>query len=300
MTRSLIGSVQCVERIDTRTITHPPTNASSTPHNSQTGITSMTEISRDRWGRPLIDVNGTPTPYTRVSTLAKSLDNGEALTIWKQRMVARGLSARADLRALVQAAPDTDTRSVDQVVKQAVEFAQAQAKANIGTALHLLTERVDDGQIDSLSVDDWIMSDLRAYANAMHNINVVAKEVFVVVDDVQAAGTFDRLVEIDWRVYVADIKTGQHEPKYPHGVALQIAMYSRGWTYTPDAGRLVDLREHVDQERGVLIWLPSGQSTCEVYWLDIAAGWEMAKTAARVRDWRSSKPLIGEIQRGSA
>jgi hypothetical protein len=257
----------------------------------------MTEIPRDRWGRPLIDVDGTPTPYSRVSTLAKSLDNGEALTIWKQRMVARGLSARADLRALVQAAPDTDTRSVDQVVKQAVEFAQAQAKANIGTALHLLTERVDEGQIDAINVDEWIMSDLRAYSDAMQGINVVAKEVFVVVDDVHAAGTFDRLVEIDGRVYVADIKTGQHEPKYPHGVALQIAMYSRGWTYTPAAGRLVDLREHVDQERGVLIWLPSGKSTCEVYWLDIAAGWEMAKTAARVRDWQKSKPLLGEVTR---
>ena len=255
----------------------------------------MNDFQRDRWGRPLIDCDGELKPYTRVSTLAKSLDNGEALTVWKQRMTAIGLSSRADLRALVQAAKPEDTRAVDQAVKQAVEAAQAQAAANVGTALHSLTERVDDGELGSLTVDEWIMADLNAYAQAMQGIRIIAKEIFVVVDDVQAAGTFDRLVEIDGRVYVADIKTGQHEPKYPHGVSLQIAMYSRGWTYTADKGRLVDLREHVDQDRGVLIWLPSGKAKCELHWLDIAQGWEMAKTAARVRDWRSSKPLIGAI-----
>ena len=55
------------------------------------------EIPRDRWGRPLITPvdGGDPMPYTRVSTLAKALDDKTALTDWKCRQVAIGPLRRA-------------------------------------------------------------------------------------------------------------------------------------------------------------------------------------------------------------
>jgi hypothetical protein len=48
------------------------------------------DIKRDRWGRPLITPpdGGKPVPYTRVSTLAKALDDKTALMRWKQRQTA--------------------------------------------------------------------------------------------------------------------------------------------------------------------------------------------------------------------
>jgi hypothetical protein len=47
-----------------------------------------TEIPRDRWGRPLIEPpdGGKPIGYTRVSTLAKALDDKTSLMDWKCRI----------------------------------------------------------------------------------------------------------------------------------------------------------------------------------------------------------------------
>ena len=54
----------------------------------------MSEISRDRWVRPLITPvgGGKPVGYTRVSTLAKALDDTTNLTAWKLRTAAVGLA----------------------------------------------------------------------------------------------------------------------------------------------------------------------------------------------------------------
>ncbi len=260
----------------------------------------MDEVDRDRWGRPLIEPigGGKPIAYTRVSTLAKSLDKQEALTKWKQRMTAIGMSQRPDLLALVQATRDDDRKTLDDACEQALAAARSQAAANTGTALHAFCERIDQGvPVDEIVASDLIKADLHAYTAATQTMKMLAAETFIVQDDIKCAGTFDRLVQIDGRVYVADIKTGQHEPNYPHGVTVQTAIYAHGTGYRPGKGRTAKLADiGVDQTRGVLIHLPAGQATCDLYWLDIAAGWEMAQIATRVRAWHSTKPIekIGE------
>lgn len=255
----------------------------------------MDEIPRDRWGRPLIEPpeGGKPIAYTRVSTLAKSLDKQEALTKWKQRMTAIGMSQRPDLLALVQATRDDDRKTLDDACEQALAAARSQAAANTGTALHAFCERIDEGvPVDEIVASDVIKADLQAYVHATRWMKMLAAELFIVQDDIKCAGTFDRLVQIDGRVYVADIKTGQHEPNYPHGVAVQTAIYARGTGYHPTKKRTASLASiGVDLDRAILIHLPAGQATCELYWLDIAAGWEMAQTATRVRAWHSTKPI---------
>lgn len=257
--------------------------------------TVMDEIQRDRWGRPLIEPpeGGKPVAYTRVSTLAKSLDKQEALTKWKQRMTAVGMSQRPDLLALVQATRDDDRKTLDDACEQALAAARSQAAANTGTALHSFTERIDQGvPLEEIIASDVIKADLAAYQQRMANLQILASELFIVQDEIRCAGTFDRLVEYDGRVYVADIKTGQHEPNYPHGVAVQTAIYARGTGYHPTKKRTASLASiGVNLDRAILIHLPAGQATCELYWLDIAAGWEMAQTATRVRAWHSTKPI---------
>ena len=255
----------------------------------------MDEIQRDRWGRPLIEPpdGGKPIAYTRVSTLAKSLDKQEALTKWKQRMTAVGMSQRPDLLALVQATRDDDRKTLDDACEQALAAARSQAAANTGTALHSFCERIDEGvPVDEIVASDIIKADLRAYTDATRWMKMLAAELFIVQDEIKCAGTFDRLVQIDGRAYVADIKTGQHEPNYPHGVAVQTAIYARGTGYHPTKKRTASLADiGVDLDRAILIHLPAGKATCELYWLDIAAGWEMAQTATRVRAWHSTKPI---------
>lgn len=252
-----------------------------------------TEITRDRWGRPLIEPIGgrKPVPYTRVSTLAKVLDDKTALTKWKQRMTALGIGLRPDLANLASVAKD-DARKLDEVVEQAMAAAETTRAANIGTTLHALTEFLDRGEMPP-NVPDAAWPDLTAYENATQGIEVLGSELFVVIDEIQCAGSFDRLVRLpDGRVMVADIKTGQHEPRYPHAATIQIAIYSRGHLYEPDKGRIGHLPDlGVDQDHGLLIHLPAGTGTCDLYLLDLQVGWQLAQTATTVKAIFRDKPI---------
>lgn len=256
------------------------------------------DIPRDRWGRPLITPpdGGKPVPYTRVSTLAKALDDKTALGDWKCRQVALGLAARADLVTKVQAVGDSKA-VLKEVVEEAMTAAQSGKAANIGTSLHSFTERVDRGEEPAsiVGVDSPLLGDLVAYRNAMHahRVTVAASELFVVCDELQAAGTFDRLVDIPGiGLVVADIKTGQHEPDYPHGVAQQIAIYAHGTLYDVDQGRVAPLSDlGVRTDVGLLIHLPSERGVCDLYLIDLDHGWALAQTAVAVRGAYKSKPL---------
>jgi hypothetical protein len=250
-------------------------------------------IKRDRWGRPLIEPQdgGKPIPYTRISTLAKALDNKDALMKWKQRQTAIGLGKRPDLAQAV-AGVQGDNRKIDEIIEQAMTVAESERAANIGTALHALSEHVDAGTLPKDTPQQFV-PDLDAYRAAMGGIEIIAAEQFVVCDDVQAAGTFDRLVRLpDGRIVVADIKTGQHEPKYPHSSTIQIAVYAHGHLYDPDKGRLGYLPDlGVSTDAGLLIHLPAGQARCDLYLLDLQVGWQLAQTAVMVRQLFKDKPL---------
>jgi hypothetical protein len=258
-----------------------------------TALPAHVDIPRDRWGRPLITPvdGGKPIAYTRVSTLAKALDDKTALTKWKQRQVVIGLGHRPDLVAVAQAVKNDD-RKLDEIVHTAMTAAESERAANLGTALHALSEQVDDGvDIDTMPAE--FRADLLAYRTATAGLEVLAKEMFVVTDEVQAAGTFDRLVRLpDGRAVIADIKTGKHEPKYPHGAAQQMAVYSRGHLYDPERGRLAHLPAlGVDQSVGLLIHMPAGTGTCDLYLMDLEVGWALAQTAVAVKAAFKGNPI---------
>ncbi len=252
------------------------------------------DIPRDRWGRPLITPaeGGKPLPYTRVSTLAKALDDKTALTKWKCRQVAIGMGKRPDLVAVAESVKGDD-RKLDEVVEDALTAAESERAANLGTALHALSEQVDAG-VPIEDLPEWAQADMAAYKQAMSGLDILAAEMFVVCDELQAAGTFDRLVRLpDGRVMVADLKTGKHDPNYPHGVAQQIAVYSRGHLYDPDKGRVGHLPSlGIDQTAGLLIHAPAGTGTCSLYVLDLTVGWTLATVAVAVRSAFKDKPIV--------
>ena len=254
------------------------------------------EIPRDRWGRPLIDPpnGGKPIPYTRVSTLAKTLDDKTALTDWKCRQTAIGLAARPDLVTKTKAVGD-DKRALKEVVEEALSAAQSDRAANVGTALHAFTEKIDAGgdPADLVGHTDPLFLDLVAYREATSGLGMEAAELFVVCDELQAAGSFDRLVNVPGHgLMVADVKTGQHEPNYPHGVAQQIAIYANSTLYTPDQGRIAALSDlGVRTDIGLLIHLPSESGRCDLYLIDLEHGWALAQTAVAVRQAYKTKPL---------
>lgn len=252
------------------------------------------DVKRDRWGRPLIASpdGGKPEPYVRVSTLAKALDSKEGLMQWKQRMTAIGLGKRPDLAERAAITDPTDKRGLKEIVDGAMQAAESDKAANIGTTLHKLTELLDRSELDNIPASH--QADLDAYAQATDALQFVATELFVVNDHLKAAGTLDRLVRLpDGRLVVADLKTGATEPSYPHGVTTQCAIYANSWRYDIEAEeRTAYLPDNeVSTEVGLLIHLPAGKAQCDLYLLDLSVGWQLAKTAVAVRSVYKSKPI---------
>jgi hypothetical protein len=124
---------------------------------------------------------------------------------------------------------------------------------------------------------------------------VLDAETFVVVDEVQAAGSMDRLLrhKATGRVVAADIKSGKSDPDYPLKVTIQTAMYAHGERYDQETGERLPLHPDVDLDHGLLIHVPirTGRPRAALYPLDLVRGWELAQMAVRVRDARKMAKL---------
>jgi hypothetical protein len=224
--------------------------------------------------------------------VADTLDERRALERWFQRQVAVGLALRPDLVALAVAAHG-DREKLDAIVTQATEAAATTAKANMGTALHELTERLDRGE--PVQAPPSIMADLDAYRKATEAIEWLAVESLVVLDDHLVAGTPDRIGRLpDGRVVIADLKTGSVEYGW-RSFAIQLAIYahaSAGYDVATDTRTELPA---VDLDGAVVIHLPAGEARCELWHLDIGAGWRAFATAMEVRAWRQRRDLADPL-----
>lgn len=260
------------------------------------------EVPRDRWGRPeIVPPSGGPAvPYTRVSTLAKSLDDTSNLMSWKQRVTAVGLAKRRDLLTGVSgllasgADPVSDwpaKRDLNRLCKDAAEAGGSSTAATTGTGWHSFTEALDRGMaLADIFADEDTLTRLAQYQAATTHLEVLDIETFVVNDTLKTAGTFDRLVRLpDGRVVVADLKTGKSDADYPLSVTVQIATYAMGKRYDPATGQRNLLHADLDPTVGLLIHLPQKGDGCRVYELDLTAGWEAAQVAAQVHRIRKIK-----------
>lgn len=247
------------------------------------------EIKRDRYGRPLIMPPGgkKEVAYTRATTIANSLDDASALTAWKMRMAAIGFTTRPDILLAISAAGD-DKLAINAYIDDALEVSGARKAANIGTALHAVTERLDLGQ-ELGPIPDEYVADIKAYEETTKVLNNLHIELFTVLDKFKIAGTADRIVEYNGKKYIADIKTGRID--HPNNIAMQLAIYSRSLPYdvaTASRGTLGD----VDQDKAIIIHLPAGTGTCKLVWVDIHEGWKGVQQAMKVRKWRDQKGLV--------
>lgn len=250
-----------------------------------------TPVPRDRWGRPLVvpPEGGAPVAYTRCTTYVSCLEDTHGLALWQQRMVALGLADRPDLLLAVSAHRD-DTRRLNEITAQARDAAAAGAAATTGTALHALTERIDRGQPLG-AVPAAYQADLDAYRQATAGLEVLAVEQFVVCDPLRVGGTLDRLVRVAGRVYVADIKTG--DITHAAGkIAMQLAVYAHSVPYDHATRQRTPRPWPVETDRGLVIHLPAGTGQCQLWWVDLAAGWEAVQLARQVRAWRARRDLL--------
>lgn len=295
-------------------------------------------ILRDRWSRPLIvPAAGRPAkPYTRASTLGSTLEDQSNIGEWKKRVVAFGLARRRDLILAAASVPSWEgpqnKKQLSEIAEQAMQAAEANAAATIGTALHALTDRLDRGEPIPDVGDDQRALD--AYAQLMRGFRVHAIELFLACDELEVAGTTDRVlsprevmtapdgtrITPDDRL-ISDTKTAATSDFFGIKFAVQLGGgYANGEPYI--GGEDLEIRaaqeaaginpytmkamlERVRGERpgwpdgiaprtdwGWIVHVPSGGSTATLHWVNLTLGWELAKLAVQVREWRKRKDLV--------
>lgn len=255
--------------------------------------------------------------------MAKWLDSQAGLINWKASMAMIGMAKSKPIQARISAivartendAYRENKAALKELVESATNVAQAQGRADLGTAVHEFTELLDSGSLDWEYVPEQLKAPLDCYRETMQAFQVVDSEVFVAVDQdngkkpIRGAGSLDRLLlHPEFGVCVADIKTGTDEPKYPLGVTTQVAIYSRGLRYRdgrfagspafddgePNADGTAwrkPLHPELNTDVGILIHLPLDRPECSLYALDLNHGWESLLLGQRVQDARRPPKL---------
>lgn len=244
------------------------------------------DIERDQWGRPLVappDSNK-KVGYTRCTTFVHALSDTSNLEKWKLRLAAKRLADDPELTAQIKATDPDDKPALNALVDMALNRGGATKSADLGTAMHEACEAHDKGEL--AVVPDGHEPDLAAYITATQNLTWSDYEQFRVHDGLQIGGTADRIgIHPDGYSFIADIKTGG---LYDVGkMAMQMAVYAHSVPYNPHTGQRGQDTPPMNTDIGLLIHLPAGEARCDLYWLNLTAGWEAVQLAKRVREWRS-------------
>lgn len=260
------------------------------------------KVKRDRYGRYMLPdpTTGKEQSWTRVTTFAKTLTDEFGLTLWKERMVAKGIALRPDLSALVAGLDvKADSKQLNKITEQAKEAAGATAAANLGTAIHTFTELADTGRpMDA--VPPPYRADVAAYSDALEEagIRVIPGMVerITCVPEFGTAGTLDRgFLLADGRSVIGDVKTGKDLSYNWLEICVQLSLYQIGvsmWgVFDLSAGTWDDPIYDLDAKTGIVAHIPAGSGGCTLYEVDLEAGRRFAELALAVRAARSTKNL---------
>lgn len=264
------------------------------------------DIERDHYGRYLILTEDglKNVPHTRATTVAKTLSDTYNLEQWGKRMAAIGLTRRPDLFARVASIDPEDKKTLNAVLEEAQEAAEASVGRNLGTALHSFTERLDRGDDVSTTPAPW-NADLVAYREEMvrAGVRIVPDmiERVVVCEALSVAGTFDRLVTIPGQdlPLVADLKTAKEIFDWLQ-ILIQLAIYAGAdFIYNPKT-KTREPMPQVNQDWALVMHLPPGKACCTLYLLNIGQAREAVELAMSTREWRKRSDRLvvelGELQ----
>jgi hypothetical protein len=256
----------------------------------------------DRHNRYLLDVNGKGLmPYTRATTLAKTLEDEYHLGEWKARCIARGVALRDDLRARAAATPVSDKRVWSEIIKEAEVINGGGVKRNLGSAFHEFHERapkMSGAEFQAQPLE--IKATYAKYHAALKQCGIVEimTEVTVANTKIGTAGKVDGVARLkDGRLVIIDRKSGRIT-EYPHSAAVQLAIYANAdviITYDENGAPVRHPMPDVDKHTAIVIDVTIGDeqtANVAVYELDIWSGWAAALLAANVRRWRNRRDLI--------
>jgi hypothetical protein len=240
-------------------------------------------------------VTGKEKLWTRVSTIAKVLQDSYHLDKWHLRMVAKGMGIRPDLVAL---AANMDVRedkeALQEVADTAHEAAGGSIGANMGTALHAYCERVDRGEdLSGVGMHDKTRRALDRYQKTMREYGLETDpqlmERVVLNYEYGIVGRLDRILNdsVFWKLpRIGDLKTGSTMDFGGLEIAMQLSLYAHAdYIWNEETGKW-DEFPPMDQEKGIVMHLPSKGGDCEIYDVDIDGGWKCVRLAMNVRKAR--------------
>lgn len=257
---------------------------------------------RTKDGRPLVMRPGGTTrkAYSRPSGYGDRLDDQTTLVMWKQRMTAIGVAGSRSLTLEVNAHRD-DKDELNKIVKKAMTAAQADERASIGTSLHKINEKMDLGVDPGFIPEEW-EADVAAYRQLTEPLfRHVAVEQFIVCDEIEVAGTTDRISELlrpleapDGTIIpagaglIVDQKTSGRLDFGQIKFSVQLAVYGNGVPYNVDTDEREDWPITIRKDWGLIVWTPAGEGIAELHWVDLVRGWDLAKLSRKVRTsgWR--------------
>lgn len=264
-------------------------------------------IKRDRWNRYLLPhpETGKEQAWTRATTIARVLADEYNLGQWAERMVAKGMALRPDLVAGAAAADlEADKSTLQSIAQQAKDHAGGKSGANLGTALHTFTERLDRGEtLKSLSAPQPLGKDLRAYQKELKaaGLRIVPEfiERVVICPELGVAGTLDRLAELaGGALRVLDLKTAKSVEYSWLEIAIQLAIYvhaTHAWNAAAQAWEPMPTGV-LDQNVGLVLHLPVGKASPAIWQVNLAEGWRLAQIAVDVKAARgAAKKLAIEL-----
>jgi hypothetical protein len=237
-----------------------------------------------------------------VTALAKIPDDTFRLALWQRRQVAIGLSASPHLIESV-AAHHTDNNKLDELCDAAMTAAGSGEAAERGTTAHRVTERVDRGE--AIIETPVARSIAEAWSNLLAAAGLEAvpelTERIIVYPSERVCGKFDRILRrLDTGdLIMADLKTGASAIRYPHGPAIQLALYANA-PLVADPWLGIDgettsfnpLPHNLDRDRGLIIHMAADEPAA-LYVVDIAAGWKCVNEIVfPTVKWRNKKSLI--------
>lgn len=249
---------------------------------------------RDQRDRPLLVPvgGGARQPYTRVSTLAKALDGGYGLGIWRQRHIARAFARRPDLCEVVASLAADEVKDLDGYIAEALIRAKDDGHADLvasnrGSAFHGATCR--PGSVVSMELSRQQLEQALAGAR----LDVIDREVFVVNDHLGAAGTYDLLVrDLDTgSTHVLDIKTGKM--RWVSHVC-QLDGYSGGVRYDWRADVRSPIHEDLDASLGFIAHVDLVTGKPSIREIHLHTG--LAELAVQLNQQTAAaaiKPLVG-------
>jgi hypothetical protein len=272
-------------------------------------VSQQPDPDRDRWGRYMIMGK----PHTRATTFAKAASSTFSLNQWQQRMTIAGLVIRPDLIALAHGLDvKRDRATLNSIAEQAKEAAGQKVAANLGTAYHAFSERLDAGLIALSDVPTEYRGRLDQYLTAVNGAGLrtrpewIERTVAVRADQVSAelpvAGTLDRIFQLpNGELVIGDLKTGA-DLSYGWGeIAVQLALYAHGvnthglfdWhtkTWCGVGDSFGGIPREVRTDFAIVVHLPAGGEGCTLYRVDLTKGWERAQVCGQVMAMQKAKP----------